>query len=176
MNTSFNVINLSPFFRLEESRMTPFQEGENDEEISAMHAHSSPNATHQVPLTRSRAKKLQEQMNSFLSDCNFHTSENVILPKCSILVVLKNIFEEKEEKLLQNDNIRKVSCMKIQTSETYPMNVQTNVQTLERSSHNSQLHESLEALEDILESSSSPISNASTPTSFGHHNQELCLD
>jgi len=141
-----------------------------------MHACSSPNATHQCPLTRSHAKKLQEHVNSFLSDCNFHTSENVILPKCSTLVVLWNIFEEKKEKLLQNGNIKKVSCMEVQTSETDPMNVETNVPTLERSSHNSQLLEALEAHEDILESSSSPLSNASISTSFGRCNQELCLD
>jgi len=50
-----------------------------------MHAHSSPNATYQGPLTRSGAKKLQEQVNSFLRDCNFHTSKNVILSKSSTL-------------------------------------------------------------------------------------------
>jgi len=71
-----------------------------DEDTLAMHARTSPNATHQGPLTRSRAKNLQEQVNSFISDYNFHTFKNVILPKCSILVVLRNIFEEEEEKLL----------------------------------------------------------------------------
>jgi len=30
VSTSFNVADLSPFFRLDESRMTPFQEGEDD--------------------------------------------------------------------------------------------------------------------------------------------------
>ena len=46
---------------------------------------------------RSHAKKLQEQVNSFLTDFNSNTSENVILPKYSILVVLRNIHEEEEE-------------------------------------------------------------------------------
>jgi len=73
VSTSFNVADLSPFFGLEELRMTPFQEGEDDEDIPAMHARSSPNATNQGPLTRSRAKKLQEQVNSFLTNCNFYT-------------------------------------------------------------------------------------------------------
>jgi len=44
-----------------------------------MHAYSSPNATNQGPLTKSCAKKLQEQVNSFLTNCNFHTSKNIIL-------------------------------------------------------------------------------------------------
>jgi len=30
VSTSFNVADLSPFFGLDESRMTPFQEGEDD--------------------------------------------------------------------------------------------------------------------------------------------------
>ena len=98
-----------------------------DENIPATHARSSLNATHQGPLTRSRAKKLQEQVNSFLSDCNFHTSKNVILPKCSTLVVLRNIFEEEEETLLQNGDIRKVTRIKVWMFESDPMNVRTNV-------------------------------------------------
>jgi len=57
-------------------------------------------ATNQGPLTRSCAKKLQEQVNSFLTDCNFHTFENVILSKYSTLVVLRNIFKEEEETLV----------------------------------------------------------------------------
>ena len=69
--------------------MNPF-----DEDIPAMHASSSPKDTNQGPLTRSRAKKLQEQVNSFLTDCNFDTSKNVILPKCSILVLLRFTHED----------------------------------------------------------------------------------
>jgi hypothetical protein len=37
VSSSFNVANLSPFFVLEESRMTPFQEGEDGEDIPALH-------------------------------------------------------------------------------------------------------------------------------------------
>jgi hypothetical protein len=43
--TSFNVADLSSFFGLEELRSTPFQEGEDDEDITAMHATSSPKDT-----------------------------------------------------------------------------------------------------------------------------------
>ena len=51
--------------------------------------------TNQGPLTRCRAKKLQEQVNSFLTDCAFMTSKDVILPKCSTLVVLRCTHEER---------------------------------------------------------------------------------
>ena len=36
VSTSFNVADLSPFFGLEESSTTPFQEGEDDEDILVM--------------------------------------------------------------------------------------------------------------------------------------------
>jgi len=138
-----------------------------DVDTSAMHARSSPNATNQGPLTRRFSKKLQEQVNSFLTNCKFYTSENVILPKYSSLVVHRNIFEEEKETRLQNGNIRKITHMNVRMSESDRMNVWTSEGDLrisERGSHNSQLLEALEAHEDILESSSSPLSHASVPT------------
>ena len=44
VSTSFNVTDLSPLFGFEESRMTPFQEG-GDEDIPTMHASSNPKHT-----------------------------------------------------------------------------------------------------------------------------------
>ena len=65
VSTSFNVADLSPFFGVEELRTTPFQEGEDDEDISTVHdtsnvknSPSNINDTNQGPLTRRRAKKL----------------------------------------------------------------------------------------------------------------------
>ena len=71
--TTIQVNGLAQFFGLEEleSRTTPFQEGEDDEDIPTVHASSSPKDTNLAPLTRSLVKKLQEQVNSFLTDCNF---------------------------------------------------------------------------------------------------------
>jgi hypothetical protein len=48
----------------------------------------------QGPITRSRAKKLQQEVNSFLVKINFKIYENVILPESCTLVVLRNIHEE----------------------------------------------------------------------------------
>jgi len=74
-------------------RVMKYMERVVDEDIPTIHASSSINHplsnikdTNQGPLTRSHAKKLQEQVNSFLTDYNFNTSKNVILPKCSILM------------------------------------------------------------------------------------------
>ena len=43
MSTSFNVTDLSPFFGLDESRTTPFQEGEDDMTIPASKMSQAPN-------------------------------------------------------------------------------------------------------------------------------------
>jgi hypothetical protein len=55
------------------------------------------NITNPEPLTRSHAKKLQEQVNSFLTDLNSNTCENFILPKNATLVVLRKIHEEEDQ-------------------------------------------------------------------------------
>jgi hypothetical protein len=60
-------------------------------------------------LTRSRAKKLQEQVNSFLTDYNFNISKNVILPRCSTLMLLRYAHEDMEDTVLQNGSVRKVA-------------------------------------------------------------------
>ena len=77
-----------------------------------------------MPLTRSRAKKLQEQVKSFLTDCNFNTSENVILPKYPILMMLRFTHEDVEgtwpkdqDMVLQNSSIGKVTWTDDRTQE-----------------------------------------------------------
>jgi hypothetical protein len=62
------------------------QLSEGEEEIPAMHARSSPNATHQGQLTRSHAKKLQQEIHSLLCEIHFNINENYILPKCCMLI------------------------------------------------------------------------------------------
>ena len=50
VSTTFNVVDLAPYFGLEESesRMTPFQEGEDDEAISTNQAPYHVNQAHDV--------------------------------------------------------------------------------------------------------------------------------
>ena len=116
VSTSLNIADLSSFFGLEELRINPSQEGKDDEDIPAVHASSRPNDTNQGSLTRSYAKKLQEQVNSFPTDCNFNTSENVILPKCPIFMMLRFTHEHVEgtwpkdqDTVVQNSSVRKVT-------------------------------------------------------------------
>ena len=49
------------------------------------------------PITRSRAKKLQQEVHTLLCEIHFNINENYILPKCCILIVLRYIEEEKDE-------------------------------------------------------------------------------
>jgi hypothetical protein len=109
---------LAPFFGSIESRMTPFQEEEDDvhmpshiyiiesrvtpfqEEddvdiprVTQDQASDIQATVHQGPITHSHTKKLQQKMNSLIDKINFNISENVILPKCSTLVVLRYICE-----------------------------------------------------------------------------------
>jgi hypothetical protein len=58
-----------------------------------MDEHNTPININQGPITRSRARKLQQEVNSLLAKINFNISENFILPKCSTLVVLRFICE-----------------------------------------------------------------------------------
>ena len=49
------------------------------------------------PVTRSRAKKLQQEVHALLCEIHFNINENYILTKCSTMIVLRYIEEEKEE-------------------------------------------------------------------------------
>jgi len=91
--------------------MTPFQEGEDDmtTSVSKMSQAPSQTTTTQIlptqtpaqvidgPITRSRAKKLQQGDHALLCEVHFNINENYILPKCSTLIVLRYIKEEKNE-------------------------------------------------------------------------------
>jgi hypothetical protein len=76
VSPTFNVVDLSPFLGDEviESRMIPFQEREDDANIPPIHMTQQMNQEQdtssnlsQGPLTRSRAKKLQQYVTSLLA-------------------------------------------------------------------------------------------------------------
>ena len=49
------------------------------------------------PITRSRAKKLQQEVHALLCEIHFNINGNYIIPKCCTLIVLTYIEEEKDE-------------------------------------------------------------------------------
>ena len=55
------------------------------------------------PITRNRAKILQKEVNSLLSETNFNIFEDVILPKCSTLILLRHVHKE-DWNTKQSDN------------------------------------------------------------------------
>jgi len=85
-----------------ESRTTPFQEGEDDEDTHHMMEHDehSPCKTsehkHYTP-TRCSAKSKLEKVNLFQTKFEIEIFKDVILPKCCTLIVLRYIEEEKDE-------------------------------------------------------------------------------
>ncbi|TVU06805.1 hypothetical protein EJB05_46840, partial [Eragrostis curvula] len=85
-----------PHDHRQESRTTPFQEREDDEDIQTIVTnHGSPAPSQapatsiQGPITRSRAKKLIHEVNSLLTKFDYNLNENFILPKCSTFVLLR---------------------------------------------------------------------------------------
>jgi hypothetical protein len=73
-----------------------FSRGEDDEDIPPV-TQISHKQVYEGPITHSRAKLLlQKEVNSLLIDCNFDTYENIILPKCFILMLLRFTHEDVE--------------------------------------------------------------------------------
>ena len=97
VSSSFNVADLSLFFGVEESRMTHFQEGEDDEDTPPEATQVTHKHVYYGPITRSRAKLLQKEVTSFLAETNFNIHENIILPKNSTLILLRCSHEERDQ-------------------------------------------------------------------------------
>ena len=127
-----------------------------------MHARSSPNATHQGQLTRSHTNKVQQEVHALLCEIHFNINENYILPKCCTLIILRYIGEQKDESDPEDRLAKRTSRVK---NRPVPRNL-----------HNLLLTKAMKAHEDLLESLSSLLSNASSLISLGRRNQELCLD
>jgi hypothetical protein len=74
VSPSFNISDLRPYLGEEDempSRMTSLQEGEDDEDINTL-ATIIPSVEIVGPITRSRAKQLNHQVNSFLCSSTYN--------------------------------------------------------------------------------------------------------
>ncbi|WVZ81233.1 hypothetical protein U9M48_028632 [Paspalum notatum var. saurae] len=91
VSPTFNIADLKPYLGEEDelaSRTTSLQEGEDDEDITPM--------VMQGPITRGRAKQLNQQVSSFLGACN-STYKDVMLPNDIIdYIVHRNLEEDYE--------------------------------------------------------------------------------
>ena len=96
VSPTFNIIDSKPYLGEEdelESRMTQFQEGEDDENITPSDVPADPPTVMQGPMTQARMRQLNLEVSLFLS-VPFHTFENRLLPNDVIL--LRNIGEGHE--------------------------------------------------------------------------------
>ncbi|WVZ83985.1 hypothetical protein U9M48_031071 [Paspalum notatum var. saurae] len=91
VSPTFNIADLKPYLGEEDelaSRTTSLQEGEDDEDITPM--------VMQGPITRARAKQLNQQVSSFLGARN-STYKDGMLPNDIIdYIVLRNLEEDHE--------------------------------------------------------------------------------
>ena len=92
ISPTFNISDLKPYLGEEdelESRTTPLQEGEDDEDITPMDTHNTPQVD--SPITHARARQLNLQVISFLSNysCAFESS---MIP--NDLIILRNEGED----------------------------------------------------------------------------------
>jgi hypothetical protein len=110
VSNTFNVAGLLPFTSEDtsESRTTPFQ-GEEDDMTKPLsnilqppnqatstqvQPTSSPTQVFDGPITRSRAKKLQQEVHALLYEFQLNTNENFMLPKSCMLILLRFTKEE----------------------------------------------------------------------------------
>ena len=56
------------------------------------------------PITHSRAKKLQQEVNALLCEIHFNINENYILPKSCMLLLLR--FNKEDEKNTEGEDYR----------------------------------------------------------------------
>ena len=59
------------------------------------------------PITRSRAKKVQQEVNTLLCEIYFNINENYILPKSCMLLLLR--FTKEDDKNTQGEDYREGS-------------------------------------------------------------------
>ena len=107
------------------------------------------------PVTRSHAKKLQQEVHALLCEVNFNINENYILPKCSTLIILRYIEEEKDE--LDPEERTNASPRRHYKMDQRVKNgpVKVKNRPVQRNLHNLLVTRAMNAHEDLLESLSS---------------------
>ena len=119
------------------------------------------------PVTRSRAKKLHQEVHALLCEIHFNINENYILSKCSTLIVLRYIEEEKDE----SDPEERISASPRRHVKNGPVDVKNGPVKVkngpvQRNLHNFLITKAMKAHEDLLESLSSLLSNESSSDQF----------
>ena len=122
---------------------------------------STPAQVFDGPITCSRAKILQQEVNALLYEIQFNINENYILPKSCMLLLLR--FTKEDDKNTQGEDYREGSRS----------NTTTPTEQFERISHNFLFPKAIKVNEDILESLSSLLSNNIHAEYFGLSTNEI---
>jgi hypothetical protein len=110
---------------------------------------SSPTQVFDGPITRSRAKKLQQEVHALLYEFQLNTNENFMLPKSCMLILLR--FTKEEGQNISRANQQEELC----PSES------SAIEPSRRNSHIFWFPKAMKAHKYFLESSWSLVSNAS---------------
>jgi hypothetical protein len=73
-----------------ESRTTPLQEGEDDEDITPIYTTETPPIVIQGPITRAHARQLHQQVSSFLSTRAYSCEDGMLSNDIINYIVLRN--------------------------------------------------------------------------------------
>ena len=98
VSPTFNISDLKPYLGEEdelESRTTPIQEGEDDEDITPSDTYTPSIPPTIGPLTRARARQLNHEVSSFLSVPLYFDKDGMLLNNCDVLL-LRNTGEDQQ--------------------------------------------------------------------------------
>jgi len=120
------------------------------------------------PITRSRAKKRQQEVHALLCEIHFNINENYILPKCCTLIVLRYIEKEKEES--DHEERTSASSRRSQkwTSGSQKRTSGSQKRTSAKNLHNFLLTKAMKVHEHLMESLTSLLSNECSGDQFGY--------
>ena len=129
---------------------------------------------------QNRAKILRKEVNSLLSEINFNIFENVILPKCSTLILLRHVHKEdwntkKSDNQFTSTSLDQSEPVRIARSDQPDRTSQFGppVRTTQRNDSISLFPQPLKAHEYPFESLWSLLSNPTSFTSFRLPNNDL---
>jgi predicted unusual protein kinase regulating ubiquinone biosynthesis (AarF/ABC1/UbiB family) len=77
---------------------------------------TSPTQAFDGPITRSRAKKLQQEVHALLYEFQLNTNENFMLPKSCMLILLR--FTKEEGQRIKDESTRRAMSESVQRNRT----------------------------------------------------------
>ena len=122
---------------------------------------STPAQVFDGPITRSRAKKLQQEVNALLYEIHFNNNENYILPKSCMLLLLR--FTKEDDKNTEVEDYR----------EGPHLNSTSPAEQSERIGHNFLFPKDMKVNKDIFKSLSSLLSNSTDAEYFALSTKEI---